>query len=144
MKDGLDGWFTSIEDRGGVELVLINDPELFTAGPVERYQNDSQFSYDYDDDLHGGVIPTNFGTNYPISTLTKPVALMINRDYEEWYRKYMITAMKQRYMLVVQVVLRNAQIMFTDYEGDEAYDEDDISQLHWNHKCKEHEMDLRP
>ena len=69
---------------------------------------------------------------------------MINRDYEEWYHQYMITAMKQRYMMVAQVVLRNAQIMFTDYKGDEAYDEDDISQLHWNYKCKEHEMDLRP
>jgi hypothetical protein len=113
-KENFDGWFTSIENRGGVEVSLINDQNIFEAiktDELKRYWRNGHYSYDTK-----SIIPKNWGNKYLI--IEKPIILNIHIRYKNIIEQYLKDEMEygnyKEY--IFYVLLNNVQIYY--HEGD--------------------------
>ena len=78
-KENFDGWFSSIWNKGFIEIVLINDTKLFELIDSQNL-NRNQRNGNYTDNQ---ITLKNWVKKYEICTIKKPVILNINQKYED-------------------------------------------------------------
>jgi hypothetical protein len=84
-EDGLSGWISTIEGRGGMEVVLFNDPSLWVMSPSELYERKDDYVAArevYDDDYENfiGIVDAKLSTRYPITSI--PFRFYLNSEYK--------------------------------------------------------------
>ena len=109
-KETFDGWFSSIENKGFVEIALINDKKLFEV-------IDSQIlnrNWRNGNNANNQITVKNWGKRYEICTIKKQVTLNINQKYEDIIIKYKEYQKKSNFPLeyIFQVILENAIINY--------------------------------
>lgn len=82
---GFDGWFTSIENKGEVEVAIKNEPgllKLVECGPVQRDWINAP--------LGPGetILPKIWGTRYPLKPGRRPIRFYLNRRFESMIEEY--------------------------------------------------------
>jgi hypothetical protein len=110
QKENLNGWFSSIENKTGVEFAIMNDPRILNIVECKplRY-NWTNSSY------NETLIPKNWGTTYPVSTIIKPVTIVLNSRFKEQidaYIKYVYE--EDRGGTAFSLLLENANIIYFD------------------------------
>jgi hypothetical protein len=122
IKENLDGWISSIENKTSIEVSLINDSNIFTPIKTERLKRNWRNGYldEYEKKLK------LWEKKYKICTIENPITLFLNDRYKimiEEYKKYEIkTGYFNEY--VFQVLLNNATIY---------YHKEDLEKIIW--KC---------
>jgi len=113
-KENFDGWFTSIENRGRVEVSLINDQNIFEAiktDELKRYWRNGHYSHDTK-----SIIPKNWGNKYLI--IEKHIILNIHIRYKNIIEQYLKDEMEygnyKEY--IFYILLNNVNIYY--HEGD--------------------------
>lgn len=121
IKENLDGWMSSIENKTTIEVSLINDSNIFEPIKTEKLKRNwrNGFFKDYEKNLKV------WGKKYEICTIEKPVILYLNDRFRimiEEYKKYEI---KTGYLknFIFQVLLDNATIY---------YHKGDLEKIVWN------------
>jgi hypothetical protein len=114
IKENLDGWMSSIENKTTIEVSLINDSNIFEPIKTEKLKRNWRSSFFKDDEKIFKI----WGKKYEICTIEKPVILYLNDRFRimiEEYKKYEI---KTGYLkdFVFQVLLDNATIYY--HKGD--------------------------
>jgi hypothetical protein len=116
-KDSFDGWFTSIENKGGVEVALVNDNSLFEIIKTEEFTR----NWRNGNNLNNVITTKNWGTKYPICSIKYPIVFKINSRFQKFIEDYINYGLKSKfpYEYVLQVILQNAQICYhlTKFDG---------------------------
>lgn len=105
-KEGYDGWFSSIENKGYTEVALLNRDDVFkvekTEKLVKRWRNSNN--------LHR-IVLKNWGTNYPIG---KTIVLNLPISYQTKIHTYQEYSSKARTPndFVFEILLHNAIIHY--------------------------------
>jgi len=109
-KENFDGWFSSIENKGFVEIALINDTKLFELIDSQNLNR----NWRNGNNANNQIILKNWGKKYEICTIKKPVILNINQKYEDIIIKYKEYQKKSNFPLeyIFQVILENAIINY--------------------------------
>ena len=106
VKENLDGWLASIENRSHVEVAILNDPTIFEVISFEPLRKNWRNGHCL------GVIPEckNWGTIYPISSRTIPIILNLNEKYKRLLEEYIQYGLESKYPFeyAFQVILENA------------------------------------
>jgi hypothetical protein len=113
-KEGFNGWFSSIENKGTVEVALINDESLFEVIKSEDFINNWK----------NGNINCNkinlkdWGRKYEICTIESLVKMNLNSRYENMIHKYMEYEIESKLVnnYVFQVILKNSIIKYHNYD----------------------------
>ena len=112
-KDNLDGWFSSIENKGTVEVSLINDKNLYEIVETEPLMNNWN-----NGNINNNVIKIkNWGMKYKVYSIEYPVIFNINERYKPMLEKY-IDFEKETQLInqyIFQKILKNAIIMYHKY-----------------------------
>ncbi len=152
-KEGLNGWFSSIEGNVNVEVAVINNNALFEIlGTDICNRNDeparnAESNYESNDTINNNrnsnhnnnhninnnsnsnnnavpkYIPANWGKNYPISTINFPLTLIINSVYKDIIDSIHKHTRERGIISVVEVIFNNATIHYFDK---------DIPKLAWD------------
>lgn len=116
-NESFDGWFTSIENKGGVEVALINDNSLFEIIKTEEFTR----NWRNGNNLNNVIMTKNWGAKYPICSIKYPVVFKINSRFQKFIEDYINYGLKSKfpYEYVLQVILQNAQIYYhlTEFDG---------------------------
>lgn len=109
-KERLNGWFSSIENKGTVEVALINDQNQFEVIKTEDYINNWKNGNINDNEIN----IKNWGKKYEICTITKPITMSLNSRYENMIHKYIEFEIESKLInnYVFQVILKNAIIKY--------------------------------
>jgi hypothetical protein len=113
-KEGFNGWFSSIENKGAVEVALINDESLFEVIKSEDFINNWK-----NGNINCNKINLkNWGRKYEICTIESPVKMNLNSRYENMIHKYMEYEIESKLVnnYVFQVILKNSIIKYHDFE----------------------------
>jgi hypothetical protein len=106
VKENLDGWLASIENRSHVEVAILNDPTIFEVISFEPLRKNWRNGHCL------GKIPEckNWGTIYPISSRTIPIILQLNEKYMLLLEEYIQYGLESKYPFeyVFQIILENA------------------------------------
>ena len=113
-KENFDGWFTSIDNKGTVEVSIINDETIFEIikeDTLKRYWRNG-----YYDNATETYIPKDWGKKYPI--IDKPVKLKINDKYKNMIDQYQEFNIKNNPYkdYVFHYLLNNAEIYYHEAE----------------------------
>lgn len=121
-EEKFDGWLSTIEGKASIEIALINNMTVYEVQPSINIKikgwNNSSYAKD------GSFIQKNWGTVYPVSTLSYPAVLNINKRYKEPIDTYI--AYCKRICpneFAFQLLLSNAVINYIDAP---------IAFIHWN------------
>ena len=109
-KENFDGWFGSINNKSHVEVVLINDLEIFEFVETrELKKNWKDGNY-----LNNEISLKDWGNMYSICSIKNPLILNINYKYKDIIEKYKDYEIKSRFELeyIFQIILENAIINF--------------------------------
>lgn len=112
QEAGLDGWFTSIENKSTIEFAIRTDPsvlKILECHPIRLNWKNSWYTQDMN------IIPKNWGTAYPLSSLEKPVKFILNSRFKpmiEAYQKQI--AEEDPRGTAFSVLLENAEISYFD------------------------------
>ena len=116
-KEKFNGWFTSIENKGNVEVALINDNSLFEIIKTEEFTR----NWRNGNNLNNVITTKNWGTKYPICSIKYPIVFKINSRFQKFIEDYINYGLKSKfpYEHVLQVILQNAQIYYhlTKFDG---------------------------
>jgi len=111
-KEHLDGWFSSIENKSTVEFAILNRPsvlKLVECIPIRFNWNNSS----YTDTME--IIPKQWGTTYPISSLQLPVKFILNSRFKSMIEAYKSQIDKEDPRgTVFSILLENAEISYFD------------------------------
>lgn len=121
MKENLDGWMTSIENKTTIEVSLINDSNIFEQIKTEKLKRNWRNGNFNEDEKKMKI----WGKKYPICTIEKPVILFLNDRYKkmiEEYKKYEINSGYYK-EYIFQVLLDNCNIY---------YHNGDLEKITWN------------
>lgn len=111
-KENLDGWFSSIENKSAVEFAIMNDINILkivNCIPIRFNWNNSSYNKDMI------IIPKQWGTEYPISSIKIPVTFILNRRYKpmiETYRKQIEDEDPRG--TAFSILLENAKVIYFD------------------------------
>lgn len=86
-KENFDGWFSSVQDRAQVEVVLLNDCNIFSAEKSELYISSNCKNGNI---IDGVVYVKDWGKRYPISILNpkyQPI-FRIHERYKTMFKRY--------------------------------------------------------
>ena len=105
-KENFDGWFSSIENKGTVEVSLINDTNLFEILKSELYKNNNN-----------KLNIKNWTKNYNISIIENNVILNINERYKDMIKKYIDYEIESNLInqYIFQIILKYAEITYHNY-----------------------------
>lgn len=119
-KENFDGWFSSIENKGTVEVSLINDNSLFEIVKCDIFKNNNKINNN---------LGKNWGKNYEISIIHNPVILNINERYKDMIKKYIEYVIKSDLInqYIFQIILINAEINYHKYQ---------YEKINWNKNRK--------
>jgi hypothetical protein len=116
-KEQFNGWFTSIENKGGIEVALINDNSLFEIIKTEEFTR----NWRNGNNLNNVITTKNWGTKYPICSIKYPIVFKINSRFQKFIEDYISYGLKSKfpYEHVLQVILQNATIYYhlTKFDG---------------------------
>jgi len=121
MKENLDGWMTSIENKTTIEVSLINDSNIFEQIKTEKLKRNWRNGNFNEDEKKMKI----WGKKYPICTIEKSVILFLNDRYKkmiEDYKKYEINSGYYK-EYIFQVLLDNCNIY---------YHNGDLEKITWN------------
>ena len=112
-KENLDGWFSSIENKGTVEVSLINDKNLYEIVETELLMNNWN-----NGNINNNVIKIkNWWRKYNVYSIEYPVIFNINERYKPMLDKY-IDFEKETQLInqyIFQKILKNAIIRYHKY-----------------------------
>ena len=108
----LDGWFSSIEDKIGIEIALLNNKELYECINANNFN--PNWNFVYGENNNNSYI--DLGTKYKICTIEKPAILIINEKFRQNIEKVKKRFLEKNFLLttVIEVVLQNAIILYFD------------------------------
>ena len=100
VKENLDGWLASIENRSHVEVTILNDSSIFEAVSFEPLRKNWRNRH-----CLGGISECkNWGTLYPISSSSLPIVFQLNEKYMRLIEEYIQYGLEYAF----QVILKNA------------------------------------
>jgi len=111
QKENLDGWFSSIENRSAVEFAIINNPyvlKIIDCIPIRFNWNNSSLRSDFT------VVPKQWGTTYPISSLKIPLKFILNSRFKPMIDTYKKEIMEDPGSTAFSIILENADISYFD------------------------------
>jgi len=106
VKENLDGWLASIENRSHVEVAILNDPTIFEVLSFEPLRKNWR-----NGNCLGGIPECkNWGNLYPISSRTIPIIINLNEKYKRLVEEYIQYGLESKYPFeyAFQVILENA------------------------------------
>lgn len=109
-KENFNGWFGSIENKGCVQVALINDEQIFEVFETrELRKNWKDGNY-----LDNSISLKKWGNMYEICFIKNPIILNINKKYKKIIKKYKDDEIKSRFLLefIFQMILKNAIISY--------------------------------
>ena len=111
-KETFDGWFSSIENKGFVEIALMNDKKLFEVVDSQILNR----NWRNGNNANNQITLKNWGKKYEICTIKNPITLNIHQKYEIMIIKYKEYEKKSNFPLeyIFQVILENATINYID------------------------------
>ncbi len=83
VKENLDGWFSSIENKLAVEFVILSDPSVLKIMKTEPIRV-TWYNANYNSNME--LIPKNWGTTYAISFFS---ILILNSRFKEQIDSYL-------------------------------------------------------
>jgi hypothetical protein len=112
-REGLDGWFSSIENKGAVEFAVINRPDtlkIVECLPVEHDWNNTGYSVD------GNIVPKKWGSIYPIFSKSHHIKFILNSRFKPQIEQYLriLDEEGDAEGTALAVLLRNAEITYFD------------------------------
>ena len=109
-EEKFDGWFSSIENKGSVEIAILNDPSIFSYKPSEFLKRNWRNS----NNLNNTVTTKNWGTLYPICTKIQPAILNIHERFRIPIETYMKNNKNSIFPndFIFQILLSNAIISY--------------------------------
>jgi hypothetical protein len=110
VKENLDGWLASIENRSHVEVTILNDSAIFEVISFETFRKNWRNGH-----CLGGIPECkNWGAIYPISSRTIPIILTLNEKYMRLIEEYIQYGLESKYPFeyALQVILENAYIQY--------------------------------
>lgn len=112
QQEGFDGWFTSIESKSTVECAIQSDPSLLKIVGCSPNKLDWR-NLKYSKDM--SIIPKQWGTTYSISSLEKPITLLLNSRFKPMLEAYQEQiAEEDPRGTVLSILLENATISYFD------------------------------
>ena len=104
-KENFDGWFSSIENKGTVEVALMNDCNLYQILNCDLLKNNNN------------KINKKNWSDYKICSMENPIILNINERIKDMLEKYLDYAIKANLLnqYIFQIILMNAQINYHTY-----------------------------
>jgi hypothetical protein len=110
-KDRFDGWFSTINGKGRVEVALINDTSIFEVASCEPFIR----NWTNSNMVNNTFIPKRWGAQYEISPISLPITLNVNVRYKPMIEHYIAyTNEKYNNEFIFQILLRNARINYID------------------------------
>lgn len=111
-KEGLDGWFSSIENKTAIEFAIRNDPSILKIVeclPIQFNWANTKYSTTMN------LIPKQWGIKYPITSLTNPIHMVLNRRFESQIEAYKRqVAEEDPEGTALSILLKNAFITYID------------------------------
>lgn len=109
--ESLDGWLSSIENKTAVEIALRNDPSMIRIVDCLPIQyNWSNSSYN-----NNSIVPKNWGTTYPLYSLTMPVKMSLHVRFKPQIEAYLKQIQENDpHGTSFSILLDNADIMYHD------------------------------
>lgn len=113
-KENFDGWFSSIEDKGTIEVALINNNNIFEILESKLLINNWKNGNINNNQLN----IKNWGKIYKVYIIEKSIILCINERYKDIIRKYIEFEIETKLInqYIFQMILKNAQILYHKYE----------------------------
>lgn len=108
-----DGWLTLHNTNASIEVVLVNNPDIFSIGISSQLKRDWKLWYYIGNSL---FIRTNWGTNYNIYIYDFPVVLNIHRIYADMIDSSIEDGKKRYNSVMIAIIIRNATIKYHDNE----------------------------
>jgi hypothetical protein len=109
QTEGLDGWFSSIENGFAVEFAIINNPEtlkLISCNLIEYNWKNARY-------FNGSVIPKEWGTKYQLSPQIIPIKFNLNSRFKPLLEAYIEYTNEQDYNgTSLSIMLKNADITY--------------------------------
>jgi hypothetical protein len=110
QKENLDGWFSSIENKTAVEFAVQNDPSILKIVeclPIQFNWANTRYSNDMK------LIPKQWGSTYPIFSLTKPIHMILNSRFQPQIETYQTqVAEEDPEGTAFSILLKNAIISY--------------------------------
>jgi hypothetical protein len=111
-KEGLDGWFTSIENKTAIEFAILNDPSILNlvdCTPIQFNWTNANYN------TNMKLVPKKWGNIYTISSLTKPIQLILNIRFKPQIEAYQEQiAEEDPEGTAFSILLKNANIQYVD------------------------------
>ena len=109
-KENFNGWFSSIENKGFVEVALINDKNIFNIIETKNLNR----NWRNGNNLNNRVITKNWGKTYEICTIERPIILNIHERYKDMILQYIAYEKQSKYPkeYIFQVIIGNAFIYY--------------------------------
>lgn len=109
-EERFDGWFSSIENKGSVEIALLDDPSVFSYQSSETLKRNWRNS----NNLNNIITPKNWGKLYPICTLKQPAVMNIHERFRAPIESYMENNKNSDFPndFIFQILLSNATISY--------------------------------
>lgn len=113
QAEGLDGWFSSIENGSTVEFAIINTDEnlkLISCDPIQFNWNNMRY-------IENTILPKTWGSTYPLSPLTIPIKFTLNSRFKPQIEAYIENVDGENYDGTSFVImLKNSEINYFDAE----------------------------
>jgi hypothetical protein len=118
-KENFDGWFSSIENKGTVEVALINDNNIFKiieSTPLMNNWNNGNIN-------NNQVKIKNWGKKYKVYSIENPVIININERYKNMIEKYIIFEIETKLInqFIFQMIIKNAIITYHKYDYERIF-----------------------
>jgi hypothetical protein len=111
-KEGLDGWFSSIENKTAIEFAIFNDPSILNlvdCTPIQFNWTNANYN------TNMKLVPKMWGNIYTISSLTKPIQLILNIRFKPQIEAYQEQiAEEDPEGTAFSILLKNANIQYVD------------------------------
>jgi len=105
----LNGWFSSIEDKTGIEVALINSKKIYECNRVNNFN--SNWNFIYGENNNNSYL--NFGMKYKICTIENPAILILNEKFKKEIEKFKKRISKDFLPTsIIEIVLHNAIISY--------------------------------
>lgn len=111
QRENLDGWFSSIENKTTIEFAILNEPSLLHMLECKPLI----FNWTNTNYVNGELRPKQWGTQYPISSLTKPIHMKLHIRFKQMIESYQVYIEKEEPQgTAFSVLLENADILYFD------------------------------
>ena len=113
IKENFDGWFSSIENKSGVEVALNNKKDIYEVIDTIPLKHNWINGHYNNNDNNEIIVKKNWG-KLKICTIENPIILNINKKYKKLIKKYKDYEIKSKFIseYIFQIILDNAIINY--------------------------------